>query len=711
MRRSVKGPPVFGFLDRLARSRPRRALAFGALLLVLGVVSGGVVYPRLTASLADYDDPGSPVVAAQESMQRATGANPQQGYVVVVRSDVPLEVSAAPPPAVVKARELLEGRPEVTGVLDYTTARDPSLISRDGRSTYLVAGVGEVTEKEAVADLRDAVEADPVLRDAVLLGGHTVANVETAEISTEDLAKAEALAIPLLLLGLLVVFRGFVAAGVPLLGAVFTIVVTFAGLAAAMAFTSVSVFAMNLVTSLGMGLAIDFSLLMVTRFRLELAGGANPSDAVGRSLATAGRTVLFSASLVASAMASLLVFPQKFIFSVGLAGVLVTVTAALFALVVLPALLRLLGHRIDALAPKAWRRGREASGDRWHRIAHTVMKRPLVFAVVVTAVLLAAGAPFTKVTFGGFDAAALPEDAGSAQVFTALRQDFADASSSPATLLVTTSDGASMSRYAASLREVAGVGSVAEPTRLADGMWKVDVRLAFPPLTPEARDAVRGLAEAPAPGPVGVVGETARFEALLDSLAERLPWALGILFALGYALLFAMTRSVVLPVKTFLINMLSVCATFGILMPVFQWGWFGFERVGSLEVTTLILAGVLVFALATDYGVFLLHRIKEERDGGLADDEAVAEGLRRTGPVVSAAAVLMFIPFIVLCLARIPAVRELGLAAGLAILIDATVVRGVLVPALMALLGRWNWWAPGRRRAPRAEPERSKLPV
>ncbi|GAB2812404.1 MMPL family transporter [Actinocorallia aurea] len=702
---------MFGFLDRLARRRPRRGLALGALLLLLGLASAGVVYPRLTASLADYDDPGSPVVAAQESVREATGADPEQGYVVVVRSDSPLDAAAAPPPVVVKVRELLRERPEVTGVLDYTTAKDPSFISRDGRSTYLVAGVGEVTEKDAVAELREAVEADPELRDAVLLGGPTVANVETAEISTEDLGKAEGLAIPLLLIGLLIVFRGFVAAGVPLLGAVFTIVVTFAGLAAAMAFTSVSVFAMNLVTSLGMGLAIDFSLLMVTRFRLELAGGASPQDASGRTLATAGRTVLFSAALVASAMASLLVFPQKFIFSIGLAGVLVTLAAALFALLVLPSLLRLLGHRVNALAPKAWHRNREATGARWYRLAHAVMRRPVLVALAVTAVLLAAGAPFTRVSFGGFDAAALPAESSSAQVFGALRQDFAHASSSPATLLVATDDGAAMAPYAQTLRGVPAVASVAPPAQLGDGLWKVDVRLADEPLTSEARDTVEALTALPAPGEVSAVGETARFAALLDSLKQRLPWALGILFALGWILLFAMTGSVILPLKTFVINVLSVCATFGILVPVFQWGWFGFERVGNLEVTTLILAGVLVFALATDYGVFLLHRIKEERDGGLPDREAVAVGLRRTGPVVSAAALLMFIPFIVLCMGRIAAVRELGLAAALTILIDATVIRGALVPALMALLGKWNWWAPGRKEAPRVEVEGSKLPV
>ncbi|MFG2518398.1 MMPL family transporter [Streptomyces sp. NPDC048527] len=683
-------------LVTLAQRWPRRVLYFGGLLVVVGAALAAVVQPRLTASLGDYDDPGSPLVAAQERMLRATGADPEQGYVVLVRSKRRLDAEQPPPEVVTQTTRLLRARPEVAEVRDYASADDPSMISRDGRQTYVVASVGHVDEKKAVDALRSAVHADPLLRDSVVLGGPTVGNVETAEISTEDLGTAEMFAMPLLVIGLLLVFRGVVAAAIPLLGAVFCILTTFIGLGTAMLFMDVSVFAMNLVMALGMGLAVDFSLLVVSRFRQELDAGAPPRAAVERTVRTAGRTVLFSAATVTVSMACLAVFPQRFLYSMGLAGATVAVAAAFFALVILPALLVRLGPRVNALAPRRLRhRDSTVEQSRWYRIAQTVLRRPLVFAATVTVVLLAAGAPFLKATFSGYDAGVLPASSATGTVHAAM-DDFEDATVSPVTLSVgagaSAQDG--MARYASTLRQVKGVEAVGAPRALPGGLWIVEAELADPPLSGEARHTLRALESVPAPGSVSALGETARFDSLLHSLRDRLPYVVGIMFALSALVLLLMTGSVVLALKNIVMNSLTIAASFGILVAVFQWGWLGVEANGSLEVTSLIIAGVLISALSTDYGVFLLDRIQEERAVGRTDAEAVAVGIGATGPVVSAAAALLFVPLVAMTTSQLQPIRELGLGAALAVLIDATVVRGALVPALMALLGRWNWAAP-----------------
>lgn len=692
---------MMGSLAALARRWPRRILYAGGLLAVLGAALAAVVQPRLTASLGDYDDPGSPLVAAQQRLLDATGGDPEQGYVVLVRPARHLDAAQPPPAEVTRTARLLRERPEVAAVHDYASAGDPSMVSRDGRRTYLVASVGHVDEKQAVDALRSRIGADPLLRDRVVLGGPTVANVETAEISTEDLGAAEMFALPLLVIGLLLVFRGLVAAMIPLLGALFCILTTFIGLGTAMLFLDVSVFAMNLVMALGMGLAVDFSLLVVSRFRQELDAGASPHSAVERTLRTAGRTVLFSAGTVTACMASLAVFPQRFLYSMGLAGATVALSAAFFALVILPALLVRLGARVDALAPRALRhRSVPVERGRWYRVARTVLRRPVVFAAVVAVVLLAAGAPFLKATFSGYDAGVLPASSATGTVHAAMK-DFEHARVSPVTLAVE-ADGTSeenLARYASALRQVEGVESVTGPRPVGGGLWIVEAEPADPPLSTEARHTLGALQAVPAPGKVSALGETARFDSLLHSLRERLPYVIGIMFALSALVLLLMTGSLVLALKNIVMNTLTIAASFGVLVTVFQWGWFGADANGSLEVTSLIIAGVLISALSTDYGVFLLDRIQEERAAGRGDAEAVAVGIGATGPVVSAAAALLFVPLIAMTTSRLQPIRELGLGAALAVLIDATVVRGALVPALMALLGRWNWAAPRPLRA------------
>ncbi len=429
-------------------------------------------------------------------------------------------------------------------------------------------------------------------------------------------------------------------------------------------------------------------------------------------MATAGRTVAFSAATVAVSMSSLLLFPQPFLSSMGLAGTSVAVAAALFALVILPAALRLLGTKINALAPRSWHRRRSATErGRWYRLAHVVMRRPLLYAIAVTALLVALAGPFSKVTFSGYDASILPSDSASGRVFHKLRTGFDDATAASVTLAVTGhADLAPTIRgYTRALGAVRGVRGVAAPRQVGEDLWRIDVVLSGPALSDTSRQTLARLRAIPAPNPVGILGQTARFDALMNGLTDRLPLVAVLMALLSATLVFAMTRSPLLALKNIMMNLITIAATFGILILVFQWGWFGFDRIGSLEATSLIIVGVLVSALSTDYGVFLLSRIKEERDNGASDTEAVATGLERTGPVVSAAAALLFVPLFAIVLSRLAPLRELGLGAALAVLIDATLIRGILVPSLMALLGRWNWYSPFSKKP--AEPAPAPVDV
>ena len=338
-------------LARMANSRPKMVLLIGTLALVVAGVFGGSVQQLLSTGLSDYDVPDSPGVQSREDIKRATGIDHQQGYVLLVRTDQAMTPATPPPPVVARTIELLKQRPEVRNVIDYHSAQAPTLISRDGRSTYVVGEVGDIDEREAAESLIKAVEDDPQLRDTVVVGGATVGNVQIAEISTQDLGMAEAIAFPFLLILLFLLFRGLVAALLPLLGGMVAVTFALLGMRLTIPFLDLSVFSLNVLFALGLGLSIDFSLLMVSRYREELARTGDVNQAVHRVVTTTGRTVLFSALTVGVALLTLTLFPQRFLYSMGVAGVLVTVAALLYALVLLPALLRALGHRVNSLAP------------------------------------------------------------------------------------------------------------------------------------------------------------------------------------------------------------------------------------------------------------------------------------------------------------------------------------------------------------------------
>jgi RND superfamily putative drug exporter len=590
----------------------------------------------------------------------------------------------------------------VDRTVNYYETPAPSLVSKDRRSTIVPVFLKPGTDEEAASER--LVEE---LRDerGVRLGGAGPADVDVGVQAEEDLASAEAIALPLLFVLSLFVFRGLVAALLPLFVGIVTVLGTFLALRLVTEVTAVSIFALNMVVGLGLGVAIDYSLFILSRYREELERMGPGPEPLRRTLQTAGRTVLFSSVTVAVALLSLLIFPQRFLYSMGIGGALCTAVAATTALVALPALLAVLGPRVNALSPGRKRSGAGRSegqdeGGFWYRLSRWVMRRPLPIATLSAALLIALGVPFLGVKFTGLDSTALPKGSVPREVDEAIERDFADISTSPISLAVTApSDaGPRLSAYRDDLERLRNVDSVAAPERLDGRTWQIDVTPTHRPLDERTLDVVRDVRALRAPFPVSAAGESAEFVDQQDSLRERLPLALAILCTATIVVLFLMTGSVLLPIKSVLMNFLGLTATLGILVLIFQDGYLegplDFTSQGALNSTQPILLFVVAFGLSTDYGVFLLTRIKEVRDAGAPNEEAVAVGLERTGRIVTAAALLFSVAMGAFATSGIVFVKLIGVGAVLAVIIDATIVRALLVPALMAMLGEWNWWAP-----------------
>jgi RND superfamily putative drug exporter len=501
--------------------------------------------------------------------------------------------------------------------------------------------------------------------------------------SEHDLVRAELIAFPLLLLLGVWIFRGVVAALLPVAAGLLSIATTLAMLRLVNGIASISVFALNLVTGAGLGLAIDYSLLLVSRYREELARAETRAEALRVTVATAGRTVGFSAVTVAAAFGSLLVFPLGFLRSMAIGGLIVAPLAGVVALVVVPALFTVLGGRIDALAI---RRVDELRRGGWYRFAHGVMRRPLPIAVATAAVLVALGLPFLGVRFTGVDASVLPPSASARQV-----QDATHARSPEHVV--------GSRAVLARVRTLPGIAGVGPARPLGGGLWTEDVTPRAKPMSGGAKALVRRIRALPG---ASVAGVTAWYLDTSSSLRRHLPLALAILALAVAGLLYVVTRSAILPLKAIVMNALSLGAAFGVLVFVFQDGRLEsvlrYRSQGALELTQPVLLFAIAFGLATDYGVFLLARIREAHESGLENREAVALGLERTGRVVTAAALLFCVAVGSFATSEIVLVKEVGVGIAVAVAIDASLVRALLVPSLMALLGDWNWWRPGIKR-------------
>src|SRR5882762_178750 len=671
------------------------AIAFAA----MSGVFGGSVSKSLQAG--GFQDPSSQSSLALDRLEQATGLRADGGIVALVKTPD----GATSDPAmteVSKVAILIDGDPDIAKVVTYYQTHDPSMVAKDGSSTIVVGYWKKISDQEAVnagARLQESFKSDPNVK----LGGFAAINHQLNLIITSDLARAETLAFPILFLLSLWVFRGVIAALLPPLVGGVVILGSFLVLRGVAGIHPVSIFALNLATGMGLGLAIDYSLFMVSRFREEMANGATPDTAIRTTIRTAGRTVLFSSLTIAAAAASLTVFKINFLWSMGVAGIIVALMACAVALTVLPAVLRLLGPRVNLLAPKRWQQtAATTSGTSgfWYRFSHFVMRRPIPLAALSAALLIALGLPFAGIKFNSVDQTALPTTSDARIVNETLKRDFGWPTGAVLNVVVEapTSAASEVQSFAQSVQSAPNVAHVGPPQPVGSDTWKFDVQLSGGNFDPATQDAVREIRSKPSPYTVLVSGQAAAFVDLQASLASRLPIAITLVAGATIILLFLMTGSLLLPIKAVVMNLLTLSAAFGVLVLIFQDGRFQdllqYTSQGALESTQPVLLFAIVFGLSTDYGVFLLTRIKESHDAGVPNKEAVALGLQRTGRIITAAALLFCVAIGAFATSQIIFIKELGIGIAAGVLVDATIVRAFLVPSLMALLGSWNWWAP-----------------
>ncbi|MFH8435820.1 MMPL family transporter [Streptomyces sp. NPDC018007] len=697
-------PPPVGGWTRFVTARPRLALLAALVITALAVFAGSGVADRMGSG--GWQAPDAESTYASDVLAREFPES-RPNLLLLVDSG---PASVDDPEVAAEAARLakrLDAEPGVTGVGSYWATGSPALRSEDGREAVIAARIGgdEKTAGETLDRVAPALagERGPV---TVSVGGPVAVQHEMQTIIQEDLLRAELIALPVTLVLLVMVFGSAVAAMLPLAVGIVAILGTNAVLRGLTELTDVSVFAMNLTTALGLGLAIDYALFIVRRFREELAGGADPRTAVGTTLRTAGRTVLFSALTVAVSLSAMLVFPQYFLRSFAYAGIAVVLLAAAAALVLLPAALVLLGHRVDSLDLRRLFRRREkgAPGRGWERLAALVMRRAPLFAIVTTAGLLLLGLPFLGVTFGTADDRQLPADAQSRVVQEHIRDGFPG---SPGGGLEVLAEGRGTPAEYADLKNriegVPGVLRVEGP--VAEGAT------AYYHVQPEgeavgeaAQQLVRDLRALPsAPAlDTSVTGTAAVLVDSKDAIADRLPWALAIVALVTLLLVFLLTGSLLIPLQAVVLNALSLTAMFGAVVWVFQdgnlSGLLAFTSTGDIETTLPVLMFCVAFGLSMDYGVFLISRMKEEYDRTGDHEHSVTFGLRHTGGLITAAAVILAVVMVAIGTSRVTNTKMLGLGIALAVLMDAMVVRGLLVPAVMKLMGRSTWWAPAPLR-------------
>ena len=592
----------------------------------------------------------------------------------------------------------LDTMPGVEGVTtpwtDVAAGAQPNArgVARDGRA------VGIVVQLQPGFDGGPAVDA--VVRELrtvdaprVLVSGDSLLDDEMDAQAGHDLARAELLSMPVVLVLLLVIFGGIIAAGLPVLVAIVGVAATLGALALASLVTDVSVYSVNIVTMLGLGLAVDYALLLVSRFREERAVDPDVDAALRRTLATAGRTVAFSGLTVAASLAGLLVFPDDFLKSMGLASLSVVLLDMLAALTLMPALLAVVGHRITP--------ARATSGDRglfvW--LTRVVRRRRVAVIALITVALALAATPFLGVHYADPDSRSLPASSPSRQVDELVHSRFNDPGDvDPVTVVARGAIARdALTAYVDTLQGLDGVRGVSVREGVP-GFTVIDVAPRGSEQGPIAQRLVREVRAMDAPAPVEVTGDAAELVDYESALADRLPYAIALMMLATFVLLFLFTGSVVVPAKALVMNLFSLGAGFGALVFVFQEGHLGglvgTQALGSLSVTTPVLVFAIAFGLSMDYEVFLLGRIAEEWRRTGDTDRAVAYGLQKTGRTVTAAALLMSVVFAGFVAGGFSPVKQVGLGLVLVILVDATLVRCLLMPSVMSLMGRWNWWAP-----------------
>jgi putative drug exporter of the RND superfamily len=702
--------------------RHRKAILAGAVLFVVAsfAIAGGVA-DRLTSG--GFQDPNSESERAAGLLKREFATEYPNVLLLVTAKHGTVDDSSVAD-AGRRLTDDLAHQHDVRQVASYWSLGGvPPLKSRNGRQA-LVLGVITGSDdhvNDVIKELSPRFTRD-TRRINVGVGGRAEIFRQVGDTIKNDLSRAESIAFPITLVLLVIVFGSLVAAGLPLLVGVLAIAGSFLVLYVVSAITEVSVYSLNLATALGLGLAIDYSLFVVSRFREELRQGLEPHDAVVRTVETAGRTAAGGAFTVAVSLLALSLFPLSFLRSFAYAGVAVALLAGIGAVVVLPALLAVLGRRVDSLRLFRHREPKPVGEGAWHRVATTVMRRPLPIATAVILFLLLLGVPFLRLHIGLPDDRVLPPSASTRHVHDEVRANFTSNEAGALEVAAPhlrdpqTKTGA-ISEYATALSRLHGVARVdaltgsyvdgrAVPVPEATsrrfvasrGTW-LNVVPAVEPLSAAGEQLTHDVRDAPSPlGRVLVAGQPAQLVDSKHSLFEQMPWA-GLWIAVAtFVLLFLMFGSVLVPIKALVLNVLSLTATFGAMVWIFQEGhlsgFLDFTATGSLAATMPILMFCVAFGLSMDYEVFLLSRIKEEHDRTGDNKSSVAIGLERTGRIVTAAAVLISVVFVAFATSGVAFMKLFGIGLALAVLMDAFVIRATLVPAFMVLLGEANWWAP-----------------
>ena len=717
-------------IARLAIAAPRRVIAVAVLIMVGAGIFGIGVTKSLSAG--GLHDPNSQSSQASRLLSEKFGQGDMQMTIAVTS-----EAGARSPVARAVATELiqrLQESPYVVGVNSAWAASPAAatLISEDGKTGLIVAGIsgGENGAQKHAKALADQLVHD---RNGVTVRatGDAMTYVQINAQTEKDLLLMESIAIPLSFVVLVWVFGGVLTAMLPLAVGGFAILGSMAVLRAVALVTDVSIFALNVTVAMGLALAIDYTLLVISRFRDELADGAGREEALVRTMATAGRTVLFSAVTVALSIVAMVLFPMYFLKSFAYAGIGVVAFAAIAAIVVTPAAIMLLGDRLDALDVRRLGRrvfGRPEPGQRpverafFYRSTKFVIRRAIPVGIGITTLLLMVGAPFLGIKWGFADDRVLPSSASVRQVSEQLRSDFGGDATANVIVVVPDTNGVTpdeLAHYAAQLSRVPGVTSVstpggvfvggslagppAAPTAIKDDSAFFTVGSAAPLFSPASDIQLDRLHAVAGPGGQRVLmtGLAQINRDTSTAITGRLPLVLSLIAGITFVVLFFLTGSVVLPLKALLLNILSLSAAFGALVWIFQdghLGAFGTTSTGTLMAPMPVLLFCIAFGLSMDYEVFLVSRIREywleSPRSGADNDESVALGLAHTGRVVTAAALVMSISFAALIAAQVSFMRMLGVGLVLAVLVDATLVRIMLLPAFMHVLGRGNWWAP-----------------
>jgi RND superfamily putative drug exporter len=687
-------------LGHYAYRRRGRLLLISIWMVVACALGASAIFDR--AKPFGFQDPDSESSRSTDVLEEATGERVLPDIVLLVESEGGSEAAAR---AAQASGELMR----ISEVTRVVTPADDRRLTTDGERTALVLGFLS-SDTDDVPAVGEEVEERFGSEAGVTVGGAAVTSHQLNSTTEDDLRRIEIYAAPLILLLSLVLFRGLVAASLPLVVGAVSILTTLLLLGFLSAVMEIDVFAINIVTALGLGLAIDYSLFLVSRFREELETAPSTEEALASTMSTTGRMIIFSGLTVAAALLSLCIFPQRFLYSIGVGGALVAIASTAVCLLVLPAVLAMLGPRVNALAPP-WLQRQRNGGGRWLGLSRFVCRHPISVAAITVALMVIAGLPFLRVELTRADATVLPSDSSAREVDSEIRSSFP---ADPASRIVVVVDAprggpeAAIHAGTRELRDVEGVDGVGPPVRVSDDVVRVDAQLTVDQFSDEAVDAADRARSIDWGGEALVGGPSAELTDQRDSLSNHLPTALAFLIVTTVLILFFMTRSVALPLVSLVTNALTVSVAFGVLVLVFQdghlEGLLGFTSQKALDSSMPILLFAVAFGLSTDYGVFLLQRIQEARRETDDHDDAIAIGLARSGGQITAAALLFAVAMGVFVFSELVYVKEVAIGTAVAVLVDATIVRAFLLPAILSLLGPRAWWAPGwAPGAPREE--------